>query len=120
MREDQLSEPSEELAARLLARVGFNDRFTATMVHPHTGPLPITAYSFQEVANLLNAPGLQVDLRALATWLDEIMGDEELATLTREAIHEGPQQSARSTTTALVKERLEQCRVVTEEDTDSE
>lgn len=120
MREEQLSEPSEELAARLLARVGFNDRFTATMVHPHTGPLPITAYSFQEIANLLNAPGLQIDLKALATWLDEVVGDAELAARARETIDEGPQEHARSTTNALVKERLEQCRAKMEKDAEGE
>jgi hypothetical protein len=120
MREDQLSDPSEELAARLSARVGFNDRFTATMVHPHTGPLPITAYSFQEVTNLLNAPGLQIDLKALATWLDDIMGDAELAARAREAIDEGPQELARSTASALVKERLGQCRAMLAGDAEGE
>jgi hypothetical protein len=120
MREDRLPEPSKELAARLLARVGFNDRFTATMVHPHTGPLPITAYSFQEVANLLHAPGLQIDLRTLAAWFDDAVGDEELASRTRVAIDEGALEKARSTVSALVQERLEQCSAMMEESTEDE
>ncbi|MFN2186598.1 MAG: hypothetical protein ACK2UU_21670 [Anaerolineae bacterium] len=120
MREDQLPEPSEELAARLLARVGFGDRFTATMVHPHTGPLAMDVYSFQHLVNLLNAPGLQIDFKALATWLDKVMGDAELAARTQAATEEGPQEKARSTARALMQERLEQCRVMIEEDPDLE
>lgn len=120
MREDQLSEPSEELAARLMERVGFSDRFTATMVHPHTGPLPMDVYSFQHLANLLNAPGLQIDLKALATWLDKVMGDAELAARTRAATEEGPQKKARSTARALMQERLEQCSAMMEESTEDE
>jgi hypothetical protein len=116
MHSDQLAEPSEELAARLLGRVSFNDRFTATMVHPHTGPLPITAYSFEEVVNLLSSPGLQIDLTTLAAWFDQAMGDSELAVRTREAIDKGPPEEARSIAKELVKERLEQCRAMTEED----
>jgi len=116
---DQLSEPSEELAARILARVGFNDRYALVMVHPHTGPLAISAYSFQEVANLLNAPGLHLDLKTLAQWMEEVMGDEELATRTLEVIDKGPQERAQLTR-ALMQERLEQCRAMMEEDTDSE
>lgn len=120
MRGDRLSEPSEELAARLLARVSFDERFTAAMVHPHTGPMPMDAYSFEQVANLLNAPGLQLDLKVLATWIGEVIGDRELAARTREAIDEGPREQARSTTKALMQERLEQCRAMMEESTEDE
>ena len=116
---DQLSEPSEELAARILARVSFNDRYTLAMVHPHTGPLPMDVYSFQEVANLLNAPGLHLDLKTLAKWMEEVMGDEELAARVLEAIDEGPQKKA-LLTRALMQERLDQCRAIMEEDTDGE
>jgi hypothetical protein len=119
MHQDQLSEPSEELAARILARVSFDDRFVLTMLHPHTGPLPLPAYGFQEVVNLLNAPGLQFDLKALAKWVEKVMGDEELAARTLEAIDEGPQKKA-LLAKALMQERLEQCRAVMEEDTNGE
>lgn len=119
MHEDQLSEPSQELAARILARVSFNDRFTIAMIHPHTGPMPMDVYSFQEVANLLKAPGLHLDLKTLAKWLEEVIGDEELAARILEAIDEGPQEKARLTG-ALMQERLEQCRAMMEEDTDGE
>jgi hypothetical protein len=115
-----LSEPSEELAVRILARVGFDDRFVLTMVHPHTGPMPMDVYSLEQVANLLNAPGLQIDLSVLATWLDEVMGDKELAARTRETIGERPREQARSTTRALMQERLEQCRAMMEEKTNGE
>ena len=119
MREDPLSQPSEELAARILTRVSFNDRFTAAMVHPHTGPLPVSAYSFQEIANLLNAPDLQPDLRVLAEWMERVMGDEELAAMILEALDKGPKKKT-LLTRSLMQERLEQCRAMMEEDTDGD
>jgi lysozyme family protein len=119
MHEAQLSEPSEELAARILARVSFNDRYTLAMVHPHTGPMPMDVYSFEQVANLLNAPGLHLDLKTLAKWLEKVMGDEELAARTLEAIEKSPQEKA-LLTRSLMQERLEQCRAMMEEDTDGE
>ena len=116
---DQLSEPSEELAAKILARVSFNDRYTLAMVHPHTGPLPMNVYSFHEVTNLLNAPGLHLDLKTLAEWLEEVMGDEELAARTLEAMEKRSQEKA-LLTRSLMQERLEQCRAMMGKDTDDE
>jgi hypothetical protein len=120
MHEAQLSEPSEELASRILGRVSFSDRFAAAMVHPHTGPIPMDVYSFEQVANLLNAPGTRIDLKALAIWLEEVMGDKELAARTREATDEGPHEQARTIISALVQERLQQCRAMMEEETVSD
>jgi hypothetical protein len=48
-----LSKPNKELAQRLTTEVGFDDRIKGYRLGKRTGALPITMYSFQEVAGFV-------------------------------------------------------------------
>jgi len=75
----RLSEPSPDLARRLLTEVGFSGRLVCYRLHPRAGAIETPVYGFEELAGLLAEPYPQVDLAELARWLEETMGDTELA-----------------------------------------
>jgi hypothetical protein len=113
----KLAEPSFKLASAVLAKVRFEDRFSVVMVDPRTGPMPIAVYSFQELTNLLSAPSLYLDLKALEWWVGEVMGDEELAAKITEATEEATSHEERALLIRdLMRERLRQCKCALEAD----
>lgn len=117
----QLSEPSEELRARVLGRVGFADRFAVAIVHEHTGPMPMTAYGFEQLANLLKVPGARPHFGELQRWVREVVEDEELAGRIAEAMEQGDSDLARAGPIRdLMQERLRQCQEMCEEEPNEE
>ena len=109
-----LSEPSKDMASKILNEVGFEERFIAYRLRERTGPIPITLYSFEEAVGLLNDPFPGVDFTRLEDWIREVMGDGELADKIRDVI--ARDISARDKTLCirdLMVERLIQCRRIT-------
>jgi hypothetical protein len=113
----KLGEPSVKLATTVLAKVRFEDRFSAVMIDPRTGPMPIAVYSFQELANLLSAPSLYLDLKALERWVKEVMGDDELAAGIAQVTQQATGHRERTLLIRdLMHERLSQCKGAQQED----
>jgi len=80
----KLSEPSRDLARRVLAEVDFNRRLVGYKMHRRAGPSPLSLYSFEEVVGLLLHPLSQIDFSELEQWVREVMQDPELADRIRE------------------------------------
>lgn len=88
----KLSEPSMELAERLLSEVGFEERFVGTKMTPMAGNRVSSIYSFEEAVDFLHMDSLEdllavggrssvgyLDLDQLKRWVREVFGDKELA-----------------------------------------
>ena len=88
----KLSEPSMELAERLLSEVGFEKRFVGVKMMPRAGNRVSSIYSFEEAVDFLHPDSLEdllsvgsrscvgyLDLDQLRRWVGEGFGDKELA-----------------------------------------
>ena len=74
-----LSRPSRKLASRIVNEVDFEDRIIGYRLRERTGPLAMTLYSFEEVVTFLRDPFPRVNFHALQSWINDVMGDGELA-----------------------------------------
>jgi len=93
-----LAEPSIELAHKGLREYGFEQRFTITSMSQMGGTNPIWVYSVPEIeasvelVPLIDFDQVQqkgftyIDLPLLASWLEETVGDHELADGIRELL----------------------------------
>ncbi|MHB1016972.1 MAG: hypothetical protein ACYC2X_03645 [Coriobacteriia bacterium] len=88
----ELTTPSPELAERLLREVGQAERLTGLKMSVMGGSNPIALYSLAQVASFLKIGTYEqakrannqetigyIDLKALQTWVREVLMDEELA-----------------------------------------
>ena len=109
-----LSEPTRELAQKILTEVGFEHRLMGYSMHKRTGPLPVPMYSFEEIVGLLNFPGPVLDFASLETWVRAAMQDGELADAIGEAVRSIPGFEDRNCRVRdLMGWRLLQCRMLT-------
>jgi len=120
-----LSEPTPELAARLMGDVGFEKRLTGLKMASMGGPNPCPLHSLAEVVGFIHIGDYETAMRdmhatvgyidpsALARWVAEVLEDEELATaiLEREAAGENYGAVAMPIKELLL-ERITQCRAV--------
>ena len=88
----KLSEPSMELATRLLGRV--KECVWGWAQHPFDGSYGHRLFSLKETADFLKLPEARADFtcyiepNALQKWVDESLGDTELAQVIEELIKE--------------------------------
>jgi hypothetical protein len=110
---ERLSDPSRSLASRILAEVGFEERFMGYRLHERAGAMPMTLYSFEEVVGLLMDSHPRIDFNGLEKWIREVMGDDELSRRIRGLIDRDTSERDRSHRIRdLMIERLLQCKVV--------
>ncbi|MDI3281340.1 MAG: hypothetical protein QJR13_08235 [Bacillota bacterium] len=123
-----LSEPSRELALKLLREVEYEERLVGYKMSPATGNEQCSLYSLQEVADFLRMDSLEhyllkgghpfigyIDLEELTRWVGEVLGDQELARALEEELKQGESyQSKVALVKPLLKQRLEQCRALAE------
>ena len=111
--QEPLSNPTINLAEKILAEVSFENRFIGYKLRERAGAIPVTAYSFEEVVNLLKDRLPLINLEALAKWLREVIGDEEIADNIAAVREQG--KSDRECTLLvrdLAKTRLSQCKAL--------
>jgi len=120
-----LSEPTPELATRLLGEVGFEKRLTGLKMAAMGGSNPTPLHSLAEVAGFIHIGDYETAMRdmhatvgyidpsTLARWVAEVLEDEALATaiLEREAAGENYGAVAMPIKELLL-ERITQCREV--------
>lgn len=118
-----LSQPSPDLAARILAEVGFEERLVGVRMTPRAGMLRSSLYAVREVAAFLNAGSIEevfadgcragigyVELGELADWVGSVFGDAELATRIRSTIHsKGSYLEKGAAVRGFLEARLRQC-----------
>ncbi|NIN69541.1 MAG: hypothetical protein GTO63_33640 [Anaerolineae bacterium] len=118
-----LSEPSKELAIRLLGDVSFEERLRAANLTPMRGSLEHSIYGFRQAVNFLRidefedlvAAGPRASVAyihpdALRKWVAEVLGDTELADAIGEAIAEGANYvEIMRPVKELMEHRLSQC-----------
>jgi len=127
----RLSEPTKELATRLLSEVGFKERLVGVTMHPKAGNIGASIYSFEEAANLLHydAGDLRIrgtgsigyiDLYDLQKWVGGVYGDKELAETIGEKIKEGSSYKEQvEAIKPLMEQRLRQCKKIVGVDTEA-
>jgi hypothetical protein len=71
--------PTKELAARILGEVDFQDRLIGHRMRTRMGPVPVSLYSFEQVVRFLAEDIPQIDLDDLQAWVEEKIGDKDLA-----------------------------------------
>lgn len=120
-----LSEPTPELAARLMGEVEFEQRLTGLKMAAMGGSNPTPLHSLAEVAGFIHIGDYETAMRdnhatvgyidpsALARWVSEVLEDGELATaiLEREAAGENYGAVAMPIKELLL-DRIGQCREV--------
>ena len=108
-----LPEPSEELAKRLLIKVGFNERIIGYRVNWSTGPMQVTLYSFKDAVSLLSDENARISPALLASWMREVYKDTELADKMEAAIEQGKNDKEKLELAGnVMKQRLKQCREI--------
>ena len=88
----ELSEPSRDLAARALRKVGVEERLVGITMSGMAGNSPFPLYSLEQAANFLGMSNWKgamhpssrtsvayIEPKALKRWVDEVFGDTELA-----------------------------------------
>lgn len=123
-----LPEPSEELATRLLCRLGVGERLVGVKMSPMSGVQQYPIYGFREAVNFLKldsaaevlswAPHVSVpfvDPKVLRLWVEEVFGDSDLAEAIGKVIGEGHSHAETiGRARELMKQRLEQCEALLE------
>jgi hypothetical protein len=106
-----LSTPDEQLAARVLREVDFEERLVGYRLRERTGPMPSSLYSFEEVVHLLGDKCPYVCLERLEQWVDSVTEDAELAAAIANVIDEETNDRDRMLRVkTLMGERLCQCK----------
>jgi hypothetical protein len=119
----ELSEPSRELAVRLLGKVRFEDRLEVTRSAAMAGDIRSWVYTLQEAAYFLHMSRIEdlvqiggrggvgyIHPPALQRWVGEVFQDEELASAIGEEIEAGSCYAERMVgIKRLLEQRLDQC-----------
>ena len=120
------SEPSMELATRLLSEVGFEERFVGIKMSPKAGNKPCSIYSFEEAIDFFESGALggllglgsrssvgYLDLNRLKTWISEVFGDKELSNeMGKEIEKSDSYMDTAKTVKQLMRQRLDQCKQI--------
>ena len=113
-----LSKPPEELAKRLLTKVGFNERLIGYRVDWSTGPMQVTLYSFKEVVVFLSSDKARISSALLAKWMREVYKDTKIADKMEDAIEQGKSDKEKLELVGnIMEQRLRQCREIIGEET---
>jgi hypothetical protein len=121
-----LSEPSQELAARVLSSVGVEQRLVGARMTPMAGVQQHPIHSFAEAIGFLqigsaaevlaSGPGASipyVEPNVLRRWVEEVFGDTDLADAIGELINKGDNYAATiGRIRDLMERRLSQCEAV--------
>ena len=124
----KLPEPSKDVAAKILSEVDFDNRLVGFDMKPRAGNTPLSLYSFTEATNFLHVdsfdeltiPGARgsvgyIDLKALQTWVDTVMGDKDLGAAIAETIERNESYHDQANAVKeLLAERLNQCKKMVE------
>lgn len=127
-----LKMPSEELAARLLSEVEYDERLTGVNMNCLHGPSEVDLYSFATAGRFLYMDDLEmlhdptsgaslgyVDPKALVRWLEGTLGDHELAEAIDGAVAGlGSYLEMVTPMRQLMAQRLAQCEAVASPSTD--
>lgn len=122
----ELSMPAPELAERLLAEVPYDQRLTAASMSCLHGPASVDLYSLESAGRFLYMDSLDalreptsgavlgyIDPHALVWWLENTLGDGELAAAVREVVSAAPSYiAALEPMRELVARRVAQCEQV--------
>lgn len=126
----KLTEPSKELAKRLLhTELGFDEQLIGIRLHPMAGSIECPIYSFPEAARFMHVDSLEVlasdggkgqvnyiDLEVLQRWLSEVFGDTELSQAIEEVVEKTESfGEAASQVKELLEQRMVQCHAALEE-----
>jgi len=142
-----LSSPPKELATKLLDKVGYVDRLVLYSITPKAGTQMVTFSSLGEILKFLHIYETSsgedgvlseeslinvnyIDLNKLQNWIDETLGDKELAKAIREEIgqecdHSNFQDIVQhfnkhiSPVKTLVEKRIKQCNQVAIEENET-
>ena len=105
------SDPTLELAKRVLAEVDFDDRLFGFNLKLRAGPIPVTMYSFPEVVAFLWHDNPRIDIEGLQVWIKDVMGDGELAgIMDKEIGKDDTEYKKTEIVRALMEFRLDQCK----------
>ena len=105
------SDPTLQLAKRVLAEVDFDDRLFGFKLKLRAGPTPVTMYSFPEVVAFLWDENPRIDIAGLKIWINDVMGDRELAGIIDKEIGESDTEYQKTEIVReLMKIRLDQCK----------
>ena len=74
-----LSNPSTQLASRILSEVNFDQRLEGFRLRERAGILAIQLYSVSEIVGFLSDPFPRIDFIALSDWVLNVMEDPELS-----------------------------------------
>jgi hypothetical protein len=86
-----LNDPTRELAERVLREVGYDQRLVGLKMAAMGGAHPSDLFSLREAARFIHVDDYEtalrdnhatvgyIDLKALARWIDEVIGDGELS-----------------------------------------
>lgn len=120
-----LSEPTPELAARLLADVAYEQQIVGLKMSAMGGSSPSTLLSLPQVAHFIQIGTYEealndrqatvgyVDPGALAAWISQVLGDDELAEAVRAEIGKGEfYGNIAMAIKALLHARVAQCLAV--------
>lgn len=124
-----LSEPSVELAAKILSEVADDQQLGGYRMTAGSGPTFFALHSLEAAVNLLGTDSIErllsqgnrgslgyIDPGVLKRWVDEVFGDHELAVAIGLEIDAGESYADRvGPIRALLAERLQQCRDLTEQ-----
>ncbi len=120
----QLPKPTKDVATRILSEVGFDNRLVGFDMKPRAGNTPMSLYSFAEATNFLHVDSLDdllipggrgsvgyIELAALQKWVDQVMGDKDLASAIGEAVKQNDCYHDQAIAVKeLMAERLSQCK----------
>jgi hypothetical protein len=124
----ELSQPSTELAARILAPVSFEQRLVGVKMTPMAGNVEQPIVSIPEAAAFLQMASLErviaagprasvpyIDPKALQAWILDIFADQELSEAILEEVAKGTNYREQADSTReLLELRVEQARAVLE------
>jgi len=127
----KLSEPSKELAIRLLGKVGLKDRITGVQMTPRgedAEGAECLIFSLEEAVGFLKMYEKSLSERNdvifflnpnyLKEWVGETLGDQELAQAIEEKIRQGSRYGERVLPIkGLMEQRLRQCKEIVGEET---
>ena len=105
------SDPTLELAKRVLAEVDFDDRLFGFKLKLRAGPTPVTMYSFPEIVAFLRDDNPRIDIAGLQIWIKDVMGDRELAGIIDKEIGKNDTEYKKTEIVGeLMEIRLDQCK----------